>query len=246
VPPEVGSSAFSGVASGCKGYYPSTKAAEWEAVISNGTWNGLTMEEVQIPTFAVNVTGVGNGEVSGTGEYEAGTEVTLTATPEEGYVFCGWSTTPVTASATYTFTMPAAEVALTAYFAPAVAVESYVSGNNLKTEEEVEAEIEDYVAANNLMSKEDAKQALLDADEVLTADEMKEMAFGAPVMEVKEDVIELAISLQTAETLNAWQAMALQGATLEIDEEQGMVRIKVPKGDKQGAFYKFVVPENQQ
>jgi hypothetical protein len=64
VPPQVGSSAFDRVASGCKGYYPSTKAAEWEAVISNGKWNGLTMEAVQIPVFAVSVTGVGDGEVS--------------------------------------------------------------------------------------------------------------------------------------------------------------------------------------
>jgi hypothetical protein len=64
VPPEVGRSVFYGVASGCKGYYPSTKAAEWEAVISNGKWNGLTMEAVQIPVFAVSVTGVGDGEVS--------------------------------------------------------------------------------------------------------------------------------------------------------------------------------------
>ena len=45
---------------------------------------------------------------------------------------------------------------------------------------------------------------------------MKEMAFGAPVMEVKEDVIELAILLQTAESLNAWQAMALQGVTFDF------------------------------
>jgi hypothetical protein len=62
---------------------------------------------------------------------------------------------------------------------------------------------------------------------------------------VKEDVIEIAISLQTAETLNAWQAMALQGATLEIDEAKGQVRVKVPKGDQKAAFYKFIVPTEQ-
>jgi hypothetical protein len=39
--------------------------------------------------------------------------------------------------------------------------------------------------------------------------------------------------------------MALQGATLEIDSAKGQVRVKVPKGDKKAAFYKFVVPNEQ-
>ena len=43
VPPEMGSEAFSYVVSGCKGYYLSTKAAEWEAVIEDGEWNRLIM-----------------------------------------------------------------------------------------------------------------------------------------------------------------------------------------------------------
>ena len=42
-PPVVESSAFSSVASGRVGRYPSTKATEWEAVITDGKWNGLTM-----------------------------------------------------------------------------------------------------------------------------------------------------------------------------------------------------------
>jgi hypothetical protein len=44
VPPTVGSYAFDRVTSGRKGYYPSTKASAWKAVISNGKWNRLTME----------------------------------------------------------------------------------------------------------------------------------------------------------------------------------------------------------
>ncbi len=39
--------------------------------------------------------------------------------------------------------------------------------------------------------------------------------------------------------------MALEGARLEIDQEKGQVRVVVPKGDKKGAFYKFVVLQEQ-
>jgi hypothetical protein len=220
-PPSVGSYAAFDSTSGS---YLQKYASEWEAVIdADGKWNGLTM---MAKTFFVTLTTVGEGAVTGAGEYVVDETVTVTATPNEGYVFCGWSTSPVTMDATYSFALPRENVSLTAYFAPAVAVESYVSGSAL-------------------MSKEEAKQVLLDADEVFTADEMKEMAFDTPVVEVKNDVIEIAISLQTAESLDAWQAMALQGATLEIDAQKGQVRVKVPKGDKKAAFYKFVVPNEQ-
>lgn len=59
-------------------------------------------------TVAVS-SGIG-GSVSGGGEYEAGTTVTLTATPDSGYHFAGWTLLGVsgvdTSSATLTFIMP--------------------------------------------------------------------------------------------------------------------------------------------
>lgn len=57
-PPQVGSSAFAYVASGCVGRYPSTKVTEWEAVISNGSWNVLAMEVYTPLTLPELVTGV--------------------------------------------------------------------------------------------------------------------------------------------------------------------------------------------
>ena len=248
------------------GYYLEEFQDEWEDEIFHGWWDNLKMAtyapdeggggtpseggesggvDEPAPKYMLTLKVVGGGLVSGAGQYAAGTQVTLTAVPGEGMTFCGWSQGPQRDATTLTFVMPAEAQTLTAYFAPTAAIENYLSGVPSVKPEEIEAQIQAYITANNLMSKEDAKQALLKDDEVFTGDEMKEMAFGAPVMEVKEDVIELAISLQTAESLNAWQAMALQDATLEIDEAQGLVRIKVPKGNKQGAFYKFVVPNNQ-
>ena len=59
-----------------------------------------------------------NGSVAGVGSYYAGDSVTLTATPDEGFLFAGWfrGEEKVSDSATYEFVMPAEAVALTAKF----------------------------------------------------------------------------------------------------------------------------------
>ena len=266
--------------------------------------------------YDVTATVIGEGVITGAGSYEAGEAVTLTATPAEGYVFCGWSTTPVTMATTYAFTMPEEAVTLTAYFAPAAALNNYVAGQgfvsadevdakiqeyiaekNLKTPEEVEAAIEahiasnglltpaqanqqtqdyivanklkseqevavaiaqaieeyvssnglltpaeaeqlvkDYIADNNLMSKEEAKQELLDADEVFTADEMKALALGAPVIQVKNGKAIVSIQVQRASELDGeWEVV-----------EDGEVSVEItPKAGEKAGFYKFVVPNQQ-
>ena len=73
--------------------------SEW----SNGsTENPLTLTlnsntsitanfEIIINSFTLTVTAGEGGSVSGGGEYDEGTEVTITATPDEGYEFMGWS-----------------------------------------------------------------------------------------------------------------------------------------------------------
>ena len=63
------------------------------------------------------------GSVEGAGEYVEDDEITITATPAEGYVFVQW-TGDIThiedaTAATTTLTVPAAAVSLTAEFAPA-------------------------------------------------------------------------------------------------------------------------------
>jgi hypothetical protein len=48
--------------------------------------------QVIINSYTLSVTAGEGGSVSTEGgEYEEGTEVTITATPEEGYEFIGWS-----------------------------------------------------------------------------------------------------------------------------------------------------------
>ena len=69
-----------------------------------------------LPSYTVTVTAE-NGTVEGAGEYEHGTEVTLTATPADGYKFACWTSGEDTVSIEnpYTFTVTA-NVALVANF----------------------------------------------------------------------------------------------------------------------------------
>ena len=173
-----------------------------------------TVKVVDLVKYAVTATIVGDGAVAGLDDYMSDTEVTLTAMPNEGSVFCGWDVASAITD-THTFTMPEEAVKVTAYFASGIALEKYVT----KT---------------NLMSKDEAKQELLDADEVFTADEMKALALGAPVIQVKNGKATVSIQVQKASELNGeWEVV-----------EDGEVELDIP-ADKRAAFYKFVVPNQQ-
>ncbi len=69
-----------------------------------------------VPTYTLTVAkaGAGSGTVGGGGSYAAGATVALTATPEAGSVFAGWSPSPCAAS----FAMPASNLSCTATFNP--------------------------------------------------------------------------------------------------------------------------------
>ncbi|OQW91221.1 MAG: hypothetical protein BWK79_17465, partial [Beggiatoa sp. IS2] len=65
-----------------------------------------------VPTYAITISTVANGTVTGGGSYPAGSTITLSATPNAGYKFAGWSPAPCANS----FTMPANELTCTATF----------------------------------------------------------------------------------------------------------------------------------
>ncbi len=70
----------------------------------------FTTEQTYILTL--NAAGTGTGTVGGAGRYAAGDTVTLTATPNSGSIFAGWSPVPCSAR----FTMPAQNLTCIATF----------------------------------------------------------------------------------------------------------------------------------
>ncbi len=57
-----------------------------------GRYDGLPVRAVQSAIkYTITATASGNGTVTGSGEYIAGRTATLTAIPNEGYAFAGWS-----------------------------------------------------------------------------------------------------------------------------------------------------------
>ena len=206
------------------GYYPSSEAAAWEAVIdTDGKWAGLTMEvytaEVEPATYAVTVTVVGEGAVTGAGTYAVGADVTLVATATEGSVFCGRA--ELSGGATLTFTMPEGEKTVTAYFASATAVQRYVA-----TQYPASTEYKEAVDA--------AVDAEIKNRELYTKDQMKSLALGAPGIEGKEGEAKVGIAVM--------KANALDDEWTEADKVEAVIALG---DDENAAFYKFVVPSDE-
>jgi hypothetical protein len=65
--------------------------------------------------YHVTVSAGAGGSATGGGFFTAGTSIVLTAVPDSGYVFAGWS--DGYPNAVYNYTVPAAHVTLTAHFA---------------------------------------------------------------------------------------------------------------------------------
>ena len=74
-------------------------------------------EPIPLHTLSVVANDDTMGSVTGSGEYEEGTEVTLTATPNEGYCLLSWSFSDQAAD-TIVYTIPTSDTVVTAFFGP--------------------------------------------------------------------------------------------------------------------------------
>lgn len=74
-------------------------------------------EPIPIRTLMVVANDDSMGSVTGSGEYEEGAVVTLTATPNEGYCLLSWSFSDQAAD-TISYTIPDTDTVVTAYFGP--------------------------------------------------------------------------------------------------------------------------------
>jgi uncharacterized protein (TIGR02145 family) len=93
--------------------------AEWTFEMPNFDMTLTAVFELVASTVTVETASAFEGSVSGGGEYMMGEDVIVTATPESGFSFLYWEDeagTQVSNDAQYTFTMPAEDVSLTAFF----------------------------------------------------------------------------------------------------------------------------------
>lgn len=183
-------------------------------------------------------------------EYMHGEAVTVKATPQEGYVFLGWSSDVEGVSGvdtTLIFTMPEREeVHVIANFFPKALLETWFNEAVRTTvKEEVEAKIdgEKLLTAEQAATKTSATiEAKVEKGELITSDQLQVMAMEAPVIAVEDGKAKVGVSLKRAESLNGeWTQVEAEEA--EITED-GDISVSVP-ADEKAAFYKFVVPNQQ-
>ena len=196
--------------------------------------------------------------------FQWGDEVSITANSTDDYIFLGWGSNQPNlggADATLTFKMPENEVTLVATFLPKALLEGLIDkqidgridGEALLTKEQAvaktEAVIEEKKEAGELFDRagveaevEESIAEKVASKELVTRESIREMALGAPVIEVDGGQAKVGISLR--------KANALDGAWEEVTPGQAEVegqRVKVTVDAKDGAaFYKFVVPDGEQ
>ena len=89
MPPAVGSDAFYNISTNIPVYVPCESLETYQTAEG---WNAFTnIMCISSGTISVVADPFEGGEVSGAGTYEGGTFCTVTATPNEGYVFANWT-----------------------------------------------------------------------------------------------------------------------------------------------------------
>ena len=184
-----------------------------------------------------------------------GETASITATPKEGYIFLGWSSDVEeigSSEPTLTFTVPERdEVLLIANFFPKAILTTLVNETlNATLDTKVDARIDAKIDGEKLLTAEQsaAKTSAtinqkVAAGELITSDQLQEMALSAPVIEVKDGAATVGISVMKASAVDGeWENVELEENATSVEADT--VKVAVP-ADEKAAFYKFVVPNKQ-
>ena len=179
----------------------------------------------------------------------------MTATPKEGYVFLGWSSDAEGIGGnetTLTFTMPEVEeIVLIANFFPKALLTSWINDTMDATlEAKVESTVNAKIDGEKLLTAEQSAakttatiKTKVATGELITSDQLQEMALSAPVIEVKEGAAMVGISVMKASSVDGeWEAVELEANATTVEADK--IQVSLP-ADEKAAFYKFVVPEKQ-
>lgn len=223
----------------CKaGAYIATYWREWDEVSDEaGVWNGLTMTTTPL-TLTINRIGSGNvrddtttiSRFPATRSFQPGRTITLTAVPASKNVLLGWSGDGSFETDGMTVTFSSENMTeITVHFVSQTVANSIEAVGMGPGGED--SSLEDALASGEVVRKEDIP------------DLVKEMAFGAPVIEVQDGSVRVGIDIQTAETLGDWKLLDLQNVEVQADAQERLMLIFKKPADSTAQFYKFVLPE---
>lgn len=178
-------------------------------IIVSGSYHTVTQNAESV----VTVETVGEGSVSGGGTVPDDTEVTLTASPAEGYVFSHWSGDATGTDNPLTVKAEGA-MSVVAHFVPQTVVEAQVN-------------------------------VAIEAGGYVTKEQVKDLSFGAPIIDVEGDSVKVGIRLQSASSLSGeptWETLKPTAAETDTD---GVISVTLPR-EGNAAFYRFLSPEPEE
>ncbi len=234
-PATIGEEAFGTCQAGA---YIATYWREWGEVLDEtGVWKGLTMTTTPL-TLTINRVGTGSvrdgattiSRFPATRSYQPGRTITLTAAPTSGNALLGWSGDGSFETDGMTVTFASENMTeITVHFvtqAVADSIEAVGIGQGGP-----DTSLEEALASGEVVRKEDIPNLV------------KDMAFGAPIIEVQDDTIRVGIDIQAAETLGDWKSLDLQNVELQSDAQERLMLILKKPVNSTAQFYKFVLPD---
>lgn len=228
-------------------YYSRKYATQWERGLNDKSCIKICMaDRVSVLPGLYNGGSVSFREK----EFAWGETVEITASANEGYVFLGWSSnlegvdSPL---ATISFKMPEHPVTLIANFFPKTVLKNWIDE---QIDDTLEEKVNSKIDGERLLTAKQAEAKTVatinqkvEKKELITFEQLQTMALAEPVVEVKEGVATVGISLKQAESLDGtWTDVDLADDAVSVTGDK--VKLAVPANDK-AAFYKFVVPEKQ-
>ncbi len=225
--PSVGDSAFNNVPAGGTVYVYEQFAAGFGGI--GGTWQGFTVEALSgFRTVSASIV-LGSGTVAGTGTYESGASVTLTAAPAPGYAFLNWSgeatgtTNPLTLVLETDLTVEAVFVEQASYDAIFNAGREAVTGDP---------------TSHGLVSQTSYDAVVAERDDRFTEDQIRALSADYTIGLNAAGNVQMKINLFESADLNTFAPFTVTPESLSV--VNGRICLEFAPADN-AAFFRFNV-----
>ncbi len=225
--PSVGEAAFAQVPGGGSAYVFEQFVSSYGG--AGSSWQGFTVQALSgFQTIAASIL-LGEGEVAGTGSYEAGTTVTLTALPAPGYAFLHWSG-GVSGSSNPISLRLEEDVEVNAVFVPQASYEAiYNAGREAVTSDP---------ASHGLVPRDLYDAVVLERDERFTEDQIRAMSLSHTVGLNPAGNVELKFNLFRSIDLKTFAPFLVTPESVSVEDGRLCLEF-TPEAEV--AFFRFSV-----